>query len=184
LSWENLYSYNRKLLDPQTDRYFFVTDPVELRVKNVPKIFHAELPLHPDKPEKGQRRYTITPKGEAVSFWMTRKDAENAEAEMLIRLMELFNVKIESKTAEGLEASFASEAYEDARKAKAKLIHWVAADEAFPCQVVMPDASVNEGFAESACKKLKPNDVIQFERFGFVRIDETGPKLKAYYAHK
>jgi len=184
LSWENLYSYNRKLLDPQTDRYFFVTDPVELRVKNVPKIFHAELPLHPDKPEKGQRRYTITPKGEAVSFWMTRKDAENAEAGMLIRLMELFNVKIDGKTAEGLEASFASEAYEDARKAKAKLIHWVAADEVFPCQVVMPDASVNEGFAESACKKLKPNDVIQFERFGFVRIDETGPKLKAYYAHK
>src|SRR3989304_2004685 len=104
LSWENLYSYNRKLLDPQTDRYFFVTDPVELRVKNVPKIFHAELPLHPDKPERGQREYVISPKGEgkAVSFWMTKKDAENADAGMLIRLMELFNVKIDSKTAEGV----------------------------------------------------------------------------------
>src|SRR3990172_6583461 len=89
LSWENLYSYNRKLLDPQTDRYFFVTDPVELRVKNVPKIFHAALPLHPEKPEKGQRQYTITPKGEdnMVSFWVTKKDAENAEVGMLIRLM-------------------------------------------------------------------------------------------------
>ena len=186
LSWENLYSYNRKLLDPQTDRYFFVTDPVELRVKNVPKIFHAALPLHPEKPEKGQRQYTITPKGEdnMVSFWVTKKDAENAEVGMLIRLMELFNVKIDGKTANGLEASFASEAYEDAREAKAKLIHWIVADEAFPCQVVMPDASVNEGYAESACKKLKPNDVIQFERFGFVRIDEAAPKLKAYYGHK
>jgi len=26
--------------------------------------------------------------------------------------------------------------------------------------------------------------VIQFERFGFVRIDEVKSKLKAYYAHK
>lgn len=186
LSWENLYSYNRKLLDPQTDRYFFVPDPVELRVKNLPKVFHAELPLHPEKPEKGQRKYTITPKGEGetASFWMTKKDAESAEFGVVIRLMGLFNVKIDSKTADRLEASFASEAYEDAREAKAKLIHWITADEAFPCEVVMPDASVSEGFAESACKKLKPNDVIQFERFGFVRIDEVVPQLKAYYAHK
>ena len=186
LSWENLYSYNRKLLDPQTDRYFFVPDPVELRVKNLPKIFHAALPLHPEKPEKGQRKYTITPKGEAetASFWMTKKDAESAELGVVIRLMELFNVKIDSKTADRLEASFASEAYEDAREAKAKLIHWITADEAFPCQVIMPDTNVNKGFAESACKKLKPNDVIQFERFGFVRIDEVVPQLKAYYAHK
>jgi glutamyl-tRNA synthetase len=186
LSWENLYSYNRKLLDPQTDRYFFVPDPLELRVKNVPKIFHAELPLHPDKPEKGHRKYTITPKGDGktVSFWMTKKDWETAEVDVLIRLMELFNVKIDGKTSYGLEASFASQAYQDAREAKAKLIHWIAADEAFPCQVVMPDASMSEGFAESACKKLKPNDVIQFERFGFARIDQVNAKLKAYYAHK
>jgi len=186
LSWDNLYSYNRKLLDLQTDRYFFVPDPVELRVTNVPKVFHAELPMHPEKPERGQRKYTITPKGEnkMAAFWMTRKDAENAEAGVTIRLMELFNVRIEGKTAYGLEAFFASEAYEDAREAKAKLIHWIAVDEAFPCQVVMPDASVSEGVAESACKKLKPDDVVQFERFGFVRIDEVNAKLKAYYTHK
>jgi glutamyl-tRNA synthetase len=48
----------------------------------------------------------------------------------------------------------------------------------------MPDASVNEGVAESACKKLKPGMVIQFERFGFVRIDEVGEQLTAYYTHK
>jgi glutamyl-tRNA synthetase len=186
LSWENLYSYNRKLLDQQTDRYFFVSDPFELRVKNVPKIFHAELPLHPDKPERGQRKYVITPKGgdKTVLFWMTKKDAESTEVGVMIRLMELFNVKIDSKTADGLEASFSSEAYEDARCAKAKLIHWIASGDAFSCQVVMPDASLSEGVAESACKKLKPNDVIQFERFGFVRIDQVDTKLKAYYTHK
>jgi hypothetical protein len=48
----------------------------------------------------------------------------------------------------------------------------------------MPDASSVYGFAEGACKKLKPNAVIQFERFGFVRIDAAAEALSAYYAHK
>ena len=186
LSWENLYSYNRKLLDPQCDRYFFVAEPVQLKVKNVPKPFKVELPLHPTKPEKGTRQYTVTPSGEekAVTFWVAKKDAATMETDKVVRLMELFNVKIQKASAEAVEAVFASESYEDVRKAKAQLIHWIPVGEEFPCQVVMSDASAVEGVAESACKKLKPDAVIQFERFGFVRVDAVDKKLIAYYAHK
>ena len=184
LSWETLYAYNRKILDPQSDRYFFVSEPTPLKVKYIPKIFRAKLPLHPEKPEAGFREYTVTPNIEGGVFWIAKKDADAAEAGMVIRLMELFNVKIESVNAASVEASFASEAYEEARKAKAKLIHWIPKGEEYPCSVVMPDATVNEGVAESACKKLKPDAVIQFERFGFVRVDKNNGKLTAYYAHK
>jgi hypothetical protein len=38
--------------------------------------------------------------------------------------------------------------------------------------------------AESVCKKLKSDTVIQFERFGFVRVDKNDGKLTVYYAHK
>ena len=184
LSWENLYAYNRKILDPIGDRYFFVLEPTALKVKHIPKIFRAKLPLHPEKPERGFREYTVTPTRDGAVFWIAKKDADNAEVGQVIRLMELFNVKIESVNAYLVEASFTSEAYEEARKAKAKLIHWIPKGEEFPCQVVMPDASVNEGIAENACKKLKPDAVIQFERFGFVRVDKNDGKLKAYFAHK
>jgi glutamyl-tRNA synthetase len=186
LSWENLYAYNRKILDSQSDRYFFVSEPTALKVKHVPKVFRAKLPLHPEKPERGFREYTVTPKGEeeTATFWVAKRDADAAAVGKVIRLMELFNVKIESVNAGSLEASFASEAYEDARKTKAKLIHWILKGEEFPCEVVMPDAAVNKGVAESACKKLKSDTVIQFERFGFVRVDENDAKLTAYYAHK
>ena len=102
----------------------------------------------------------------------------------VVRLMELFNVKVEAKTAALVMASFASESYEDVRKIKAQLIQWIPKDAEFQCQIVMPDASVTEGFAESACKMLKPDAIIQFERFGFTRIDEVNQKLIAYYAHK
>jgi glutamyl-tRNA synthetase len=186
LSWENLYAYNRKILDPQSDRYFFVSEPIELKVKRVPRVFKAKLPLHPEKPERGFREYTVTPVGEnrAVIFWIAKKDADTAEVDKVIRLMELFNVKIEDTKAYSAEASFASEPYDEARKRKAQLIHWILVGEDVPCQVIMPDATVNEGIAESACKKLKPNAVIQFERFGFVRVNEVAAKLTAYYAHK
>ena len=186
LSWENLYAYNRKILDPQVNRYFFVAEPVQLKVKDVPKPFKVDLPLHPEKPEKGFRQYTVTPNGDEkeVTFWIAKKDAVNMEAGKIIRLMELFNVKIEKSTANSADASFASESYEDVRKAKAQLIHWIPVGEEYPCQVVMSDASTIEGMAEGACKNLKPDAVIQFERFGFVRVDEVSSKLTAYYAHK
>jgi glutamyl-tRNA synthetase len=186
LSWENLYSYNRKLLDARTDRYFFVPEPATLAVRGVPKVFHAKLPLHPDQPERGHREYVVAAKGndKIMSILIAKKDAEAAEVGGMVRLMELFNVEIDGKTAEGLSAHFTSEAYMDARDAKARLLQWILADESVPCRVVMPDASLKVGVAESACKRLKPDDVVQFERFGFVRIDEVAPKLTAYYAHK
>jgi len=186
LSWENLYAYNRKILDPTVDRYFFVHDPIELTVKRIPKTFTASLHLHPDKPEKGSREYTIKPKGEddSAAFWASKKDMETSNTDNVTRLMELFNIKIERVNSYSAVASFVSESYDEARKTKALLIHWVPVGEDVPCQVVMPDASTVEGIAESACKQLKPNSVIQFERFGFVRIDDVSKKVVAYYAHK
>lgn len=186
LSWENLYAYNRKILDPESYRYFFVLEPIELRVKAVPKVFTAKLPLHPEKPKMGFREYTMTPEGNEATdfFWVAKRDAVSAEVGKMLRLIELFNVKIESVNDRMVETVFGSEAYEDARKYKAKLIHWIPKGAEVPCEVIMPNASMNEGVAENACKKLKPGDVIQFERFGFVRIDKNDGKLTVYYAHK
>ncbi|MEM3699383.1 MAG: glutamate--tRNA ligase [Candidatus Bathyarchaeia archaeon] len=186
LSWENLYAYNRKILDATADRYFFVDNPIELTVKQIPKEFKARLPLHPEHPERGFREYTIKPKedGSIATFWVSRKDVEASKIGNIIRLMELFNVEIEKVETYSAEASFVSESYEEARKAKAQLIHWIPIGEDIPCQVVMPDATLAEGIAENLCKSLKPNTIIQFERFGFVRIDKVNMKLTAYYAHK
>ncbi len=186
LSWENLYSFNRKIIDPQSERYFFVADPIKLEVKGIPQTFTAELPLHPDHEERGFRKYTVKPSADCKSanFWIARKDAVNMEQGKIIRLMELFNVKTEVATSDLVEAVFSSESYEDVRKIKAPLIQWIPVGEEYPCRVVNQDASVVEGYAEGACKKLKPDAVIQFERFGFVRADSVAEKITVYYAHK
>jgi glutamyl-tRNA synthetase len=186
LSWENLYAYNRKILDPSADRYFFVQNPLELTVRRIPKTFVARLHLHPDHPEKGSRQYTVKPEGESdsASFWVSKKDMDISKIGEPLRLMELFNIEVEGVHAYSAESNFLSESYEEAKNAKAQLIHWVPVGSDMPCEVIMPDATVAEGIAESFCRRLKPDDVVQFERFGFVRIDKVNGKLTAYYAQK
>ena len=183
LSWENLYAYNRKILDPIVNRYFFVQNPLELTVKNVPKTFEIHLNLHPEHPERGTRNYTLKPEGKerSAALWVSRNDVAHSREGQTVRLMELFNIKIETANMYAAEASFVSESYEDAKNVKASLIHWIPVGKDMPCDVVMPEANIIEGIAEEACRKLSPDTMVQFERFGFVRVDALNAKLTAYY---
>jgi len=183
LSWENLYAHNRKLIDPEANRYFFVHNPIEITVKNIPHTFQAKPHLHPDYPERGFRQFEIkTEKGKAL-FWFSSQDMNLMEKGRKIRLMGLFNIQIE-KSGKRVEATFHSESHEEAKRLDAPLIHWLPLDTGILCEVVMPDASIAKGVAEESCKKLKPNMIVQFERFGFVRIDNLDERLTCYFAHR
>ncbi|MDR2204072.1 MAG: glutamate--tRNA ligase [Nitrososphaerota archaeon] len=197
LSWENLYAHNRKILDVTSNRYFFVLDPIELKVNALPKGFTAKLTLHPEKPENGFREYTITPNKEDASanFWISKKDATAMEQNKIVRLMELFNIEITKINQQttidaiepkilSIEAKYSSESYENAKKIKAQLIQWISKDTEIHCDIVLQNAQTITGFAESESKKLKSDMNIQFERFGFIHIDKVNQKIIAYYAHK
>ena len=83
------------------------------------------------------------------------------------------------------EAKYHSEGIDEAREAKAKIVQWVPTEGAVETEMVMPDASLVTGFAESTLKCVKEGEVVQLERIGFARLDkkEDG-KLRFYYAHK
>jgi glutamyl-tRNA synthetase len=184
LSWENLYAHNRKIIDPVANRYFFVQDPRRMVVKNVSRLMIAKVPLHPDHPEKGFRRLQVKPENKEASLWISSSDMNILKKEKIVRLMGLFNVQIENVAKGLIEATFHSESHEEARRLKAPLIHWIPADTGIPCEVVMPDATIARGIAEDNCRELKANDMVQFERFGFVRVENVNWKLKVYYAHR
>ncbi len=184
LSWENLYAHNRKLIDPVANRYFFVENPRELTVKNVPRSFTSRIPLHPDHPERRVRVFEVEPKAGEASLSVSGEDKKIIVEGAKLRFMELFNVEVEKVTANKVEAVFLSESYEEARRLGVRLIHWLPAGTGFSCEVVMPDGSSVRGVVEDACKKLCVGDVVQFERFGFVRVDSLDEKLTAYFAHR
>jgi len=184
LSWENLYAYNRKIVDPTANRYFFVHDPKRLAVKSLPRAFTAQVPLHPDYRDRGFRCFEIKPEKGEASFWVSGEDMNILVKGKKVRFMGLFNFQVEKVNEHRIEAVFHSEPYGEAKKLGMPLIHWVPIGMGIQCDVVMPDASMVRGVAEDACKGLQQGEVIQFERFGFVRVDSLDEKLTAYFAHR
>ncbi len=185
LSWKNLYAHNRKIIDPKANRYFFVANPRRVTVSSLPEAFIAKIPLHPDYLERGFRQFIVKPKNEAASFWVATKDGEKMKPGQVIRFMELLNLRIESIEKDAVKAAFHSSNYDEAKRIKAPLIHWIPEKAHMQGQVVLPDASVVEGYAEESCKELRIGTIAQFERFGFVRIDcNKGGTVKAYYCHR
>jgi glutamyl-tRNA synthetase len=184
LAWKNLYAYNRKLIDPTAKRFFFINDPIELVVNDVPHTFMAKIPVHPDHPKKGFRVFEIVPIDGKAKFLISKNDLNLIEGKNVIRFMDLFNFKVQKIGKTGVQAMFKGESYEEAKKLGGPLIHWLPVGSGVQCEVVMPDASAAKGIAEDACKMLKPDEVVQFQRFGFVRVDEVDGQLTAYYAHR
>jgi len=185
LSWENLYAYNRKILDPRANRYFFIDNPKRLRVYGVPGRFEAKIPLHPDDPDRGYRRFEVKPKDRIVELWVSGRDMAGFKEGLEVRLKGLFNIKIEELSGDKVEAQYTTKEYEYAKERKLQLIHWLLHNTGVATTVIMPDASEIKGLSEELCTELKPDDIVQFERFGFVRIDhvEKG-SLICYYAHR
>src|SRR6266702_3574491 len=59
---EARYSENRRLIDKNANRYFFVPDPVAVEIVGLPPIEHVKAPLHPDFPGRGVREIPAGPK--------------------------------------------------------------------------------------------------------------------------
>jgi glutamyl-tRNA synthetase len=184
LSWENLYAINRKIIDATSNRYFFVRDPRKMIVRNLSETVTVHLPLHPDDEKRGAREFKIEPRLGRAEFWISTQDATLLKKGEIIRLMGFFNIQVETADAKVVVATLHSKAHEEARKVGAPLIHWVPASTGIPCEVVMPDATTARGIAEDTCRQLKPNDIIQFERFGFIRVESIDWKLSGYFAHR
>jgi len=184
LSWKNLYAYNRKLVDPHAKRFFFIQDPVKLVVENIPQEYTARVPLHPDHPERGYRRFEVKPEAGKAVFLISRTDLDLIRRHQAVRFIELFNFKAESVEDGLVNAVFLSESYEEAKSLAAPLIHWIPFGSGVPCEVVMPDASVVEGVAEDECRNVQPGEIVQFQRFGFARVDRTDEKVTAYFTHQ
>lgn len=162
---ETLYTENRRLIDPLANRYFFVPKPVKVPIKGLPDLREADLPRHPDFPDRGTR----TLPG-AKEIYLAAGDLE-AHAGTEIRLKDWCNVRLDGG------AQFISWKVKDIPK-----IQWLP--RGLPGTVLMPDASEVEGLVEEAVGDLDAGTLMQFERFGFVRLGDPGPPIGAVYAHR
>lgn len=184
LSWENLYAYNRQVVEPRARRLFFVYNPIRLLVYKTPKSYAARIRFHPSKPDMGYRTIPVDAEGGLAKLLICKEDVRLLEDRGMVRLMELFNIRLQKVSGDVVEAEFMSEGYEEARKLKLPLIHWLPEGRVLEANVVMPDASELKGFVEDNVSKVEVGEVVQFERFGFVRLDSIDEEYVFYYTHK
>ena len=169
LSMDSIYAENRKLVDPEANRRFFVWEPVALEIEgDVPPM--ARAPLHPTD----NRGFREIPAGNEL--FICRSDLEGSKVGDVIRLKDLCNVQITS-----LEPAKARFLGKDMGK-RIKIIHWAPAD-GVKVRVLKPDG-VDEGLGEAGIAD-ELGKVVQFERYGFVRVNKIGePPILAYFAHR
>ncbi|MDV0445081.1 Glutamine--tRNA ligase [Methanimicrococcus sp. At1] len=172
MSMESLYAENRKFVDPIAHRMFFVADPVELTIDGYGGGI-VEAPLYPNQPEmrKIETGNTVV---------VTKEDAANLEVGSKIRLKDLGNAEITSMSP--LSAKYIDNSMETTKKEKMKIIHW-APTNGLKVTVLGPDGNFSGIGERSITGEL--DKVVQFERFGFCRIDSVdGENVVAYFAHK
>jgi len=180
-SWKNLYAYNREIIEPTADRYFFVADPKELVIEDC-KDKVIENRLHPNFSERGFRKLEIKIKNNQAKLFLSKTDYDSFKTGDKIRLMGAFNIEITAKN-NGLTARYHSEELDIARKEKMRLVHWVPSETVNV--TVVTSEEVLTGLGEAELRNVKAGDIIQFERFGFVRIDtKKGKEITAYFTHK
>ena len=178
-----LESFNRKILDSKAKRYFFVSNPVKLIVDGAPDK-KIKLKLHPTI-ELGER--TIDTKS---TFFIQKEDIQKMKVGDIFRLKGLYNVKIK-KIDDEVKGKYEGEKLiENTAK-----IQWTT-DSYIKMKVLVPDTifkgenynskSLNEldGYAEKAVSDLKSEEIIQFERVGFVRLEKQDDKTIGFFAHK
>jgi len=164
ISLENLSAYNRKIIDSIANRYFFIQNPKKIEVKNLP-IRKTKIALHPDK-KKGSREFSLS-----KTFYIDSKDFDRYE-DLEVRLKGLCNIKLgDTSKYSGTEL-----------KAIPK-IQWVPSKYLL-VRVILP-RKIILGYGEMNLKKTKVGEIVQFERFGFVRIEKLGKKsITVIFAHE
>jgi glutamyl-tRNA synthetase len=170
---ELLYNENMKLIEDNANRYFFINNPVKIKIMKAKKMT-AKIPLHPAHPERGIRELKT-----GTNFYIPKEDFDAIEEGKIYRLMHLLNFE---KKKDKLIFHSSDQKGENI----ARMIHWLPALKSLPkVKVLMTDGSWKEGVAEKDVKNLKIGVIIQFERMFFAKLDEKNKKeLLFWFTHK
>jgi glutamyl-tRNA synthetase len=182
---EQIYSVNRRLVDSDANRYFLTVQPLVATINNIPLDVHIAYPLiHPEFPDRGTRVIQINAKDETVQVNLPGMDLDPVKKGSIIRLKDLMNVSVQSKTKKGIKATFHSTDVETARINNAPMLQWTPVDRNTPVNILMPSGTNIHGFAEPDLRKVQTGEIIQFERFAFCRIESVNSSVNAIWLHR
>ncbi|RNJ26196.1 glutamate--tRNA ligase [Halosegnis longus] len=170
LPMSNIYAHNRELVDDETDRAFAVREGVRFEIAGGPGSAHP--PVHPDHEDRGERDIPV---GDSV---MLEPDDVPAVGERVwLKGFGPFG-------REGDTLVYTDESIDIVREKDVPVVHWVPTDGSVSVRMRTMDGDV-ACFGEPAIESYEEDDLLQFERIGFVRIDEqTDRETVVYFTHE
>lgn len=170
-SWKTLYSFNRELIDDGANRYFFVSDPVKIKIEGSPSGLLGKAPLHPEHPERGTRELVV---GADSSVYISKDDLTSNPRRL--RLKDLCNIEHSDNAWRygGNDLAILKEGVQ--------IVHWVPTGSP-TAEVLMTDGSIKKGLAEKGITNAK-GKVVQLERFAYAMVEETAPTIRCVFTHK
>jgi len=167
VSMKNLYAENRKVVDALASRYFFVRNPEEMRLKDG-HSFVAKALKHPSREDYREIRTGNT-------VYVSGDDFDRMKETQKIRLKYLCTVEIVSIKP------LVARVIDTQSTTDMPVIQWAPTD-GIKVTVKRPEG-IDEGIGEPLIASELGN-VVQFERYGFVRIDSvTEKEVVAYFTH-
>jgi glutamyl-tRNA synthetase len=180
-SW--LYSKNKDIIDGISNRYFYVEEPINIEIENVPiSECVAEPLLLPSNPEKGKRKIKVITKDNRLKVLIAHSDANKLRKGQILRLKDLINIKIMSIDLNKNLINSNFHSFELNREFS--IIQWVSKEENVKVSIIKPDGTISKGNGEVNLVNIPLNKTIQFERFGFVNpIKWEDNVLICYFTH-
>ncbi|MEA2071907.1 MAG: glutamate--tRNA ligase [Asgard group archaeon] len=215
IDWSLIEATNRKIIDPIANRYFFVPNPILLIISNAPHVkakvpLHPDFPERGVKkiltgnffliPEVDIKQLKIGEEFRLKDLYNIRLDSEEQSIEDALAVCKP-QIEI-TKPIKRFISKFTSCrlcSYTDEKLKPGLKIQWVPAEpqKVVKIAVKIPDVlykgdkfnkkslKIIKGYGEQSIKELSEGDIVQFERFGFVRIDNIKKeKIKVNLAHK
>ena len=174
--WKNVNAFNKDIVEPKANRYFFVDNPIEIILQDAPKKI-VELDLHPDFPKRGKRKLKVQ-----KELHIAKSDYTKLGEGKLHRFMDYCNFEIVKK-----KFLFVSTKYDDFKNSENKgiIIHWVPVNEEIDVEVLLEDGKLVRGIGEKTMKQLSKGTIVQLERRYFARVDTIEKnKIILWYLHK
>lgn len=174
--WKNINAFNKDILDPLAERYFFVDNPVGIMIQGAPAR-KVELEKHPDFPARGNRILLGT-----KEVYIAESDFRRLGEGYVHRLMDYCNFEFKNN-----KFTYVPGTYEEYKNSlhKGIIIHWLPQQGNVPVEVVLEHNVLSLGIGEEGMKNLKVGQIVQLERRYFARVDAvTKDKVILWYLHK